>query len=126
MTHTIDLKRSQFKGLRQFQEFTFIGNSRNSSTESQKISIEQLNLSPDSKLLSTISEGNFILITKILTAKNITRQLRDLQFKPGQTVELISTTNNGSVVVSLGDKLIGIGAEIAQKIIVTVTSGARK
>ena len=119
MTHAIDLKQKQSKGIRRFQEFIFIGTS---SSKSSLDSVEQLHLPSNSKLLSQTPTGNFLMITQILTAKSITRQLQNLHLKPGRKVQLVSRTNNGSVVVRLEEKLIGMGAEIAQKIIVTLAS----
>ncbi|MDJ0568601.1 MAG: FeoA family protein [Pleurocapsa sp. MO_192.B19] len=122
MTHAIDIQLRQSLGLREFQEFVFIGNT---SGELPAVLAKQLHLPPDSNFLNAASTGNSLLITRMHTAKSITRQLGNLQFKPGKIVKLISRTNNGSVVVSLDNKLIGMGAEIAQKIIVTLASQTR-
>ncbi len=122
MTHAIDIQLRQSLGLREFQEFVFIGNT---SAELPAVLGKQLHLPPDSNFLNAASTGNSLLITRMHTAKSITRQLGNLQFKPGKIVKLISRTNNGSVVVSLDNKLIGMGAEIAQKIIVTLASQTR-
>lgn len=123
MTHAMNLKPIPSKGLRRFQKFIFIGNT---SIDSLELPAGQLHSNPDSEVLSTISPGSSVLINQINATNDITRQLRDLSIKPGQTVKLISRTKNGSVVVSLGNKLIGIGAEIAQKIIITGASHAKK
>lgn len=122
MTHAIDLKHKQSKGIRKFQEFIFIGTS---SSKSSADSVEQLHRITDSNLLSRTSPGNSLLITQIPTTKSVSRQLQNLQLKPGKKVQLVSRTNNGSVVVSLDGKLIGIGANIAQQIIVTLASQKR-
>ncbi len=116
MTQTINLKSSKLPRLREFQEFIFIGNS---SAQVQTDSLEQLHDAPNTQCLNTSGTGSFLLITQIHTLKQITRQLSRLKLKPGKIVQLISKTKNGSVVVSYNGKLIGIGATIAQKIIVT-------
>ena len=122
MTHAIDLKQKKSKGIRQFQEFIFIGTS---SSKSSLDLVKQLHLPTNSNLLSQIPQGNSLTITQLHTAKTISRQLENLQLKPGKKVQLVSRTDNGSVVVSLEGKLIGIGANIAQKIIVTLASQKR-
>ena len=119
MIDTIEPKLKQSRGLKQFEEFIFIGKT---STKLSEATAERVHLSPNSNFLSAASRGNSLLITQIHTAKNITRQLQNLQLKPGTIVKLISKTKSGSVVVSLDRKLIGIGAEIAPKIIVTLVS----
>ena len=122
MTHAIDLKHKQSNGIKQFQEFIFIGTS---SAKSSADPLEQLHRITNSNLLSRASTGNSLMITQIFTIKSVTRQLQNLQLKPGKKVQLVSRTSNGSVVVSLDGKLIGIGANIAQKIIVTLASQER-
>ena len=122
MTHAIDLKQKKSKGIKQFQEFIFIGTS---SSKSSLDSVEHLQLPPNSNLLSQTPKVNSLTIAQLHTAKTVTRQLENLQLKPGKEVQLVSRTNSGSVVVSLDEKLIGIGAKIAQKIIVTLASQKR-
>ena len=114
MTHFINLEHKQPKHKQKFEEFIFIGNLSNKSVAN---ATKQLNLSPNSELISQACVEDSLLITKVHTAKNICHQLKDLRIEPGVIVKLVSKTNNGSVVVSLGNKLIGIGAEIAGKIV---------
>ena len=113
MTHAIDIKNRQFNKLKQFHKFIFIGNS---STKSVASPNEQLHLLPNSILLSQAATKE-LSIARIHADKSVTRQLKSLQIKPGAIVNLISKTSNGSVIVSLDNKLIGIGAEIARKIV---------
>ena len=116
MTITPDLKPPHFKSKKQFQEFVFIGNISDKSVAS---TTEQLNLSPNSGFISQATVEDSLLITQIYTPKNINHQLKSLNVKPGAIVKLVSKTNNGSVIISLGNKLIGIGAEIARTIVAT-------
>lgn len=122
MTQTINLKSFKLPRLREFQEFIFIGNS---SAQPLVAHSEQLHDTPNNQCLNTSSTGSFLLIAQIHTPKQITRQLSRLKLKRGKTVQLISKTKNGSVVISYNDKLIGIGATIAQKIMVTSASQTR-
>lgn len=114
MTRAIDLEHKQPKQKQQFKEFIFIGNISNKSVSNIT---KQLNLSPDSEAISQATVEDSLLITQVHTTKNISHQLKDLNIKPGAIIKLVSKTNNGSVVISLGNKLIGIGAEIAQRIV---------
>lgn len=107
----------QSKGFKGFQEFVFISNG---ADEIAKGSKKQLRLTPDTSFLSSTNAGSSLLITKICAAKNVVCQLHNLHFKPGKRVQLVNKTENGSVVVSLDNKLIGMGSEIADKIIVTL------
>ncbi|NJL53065.1 MAG: ferrous iron transport protein A [Hydrococcus sp. SU_1_0] len=53
------------------------------------------------------------------------QQLRNLKFQPDQKVQLVSRTNTGSVVVNLNNNFIGIGKEIAQRVVVTLVGKAQ-
>ncbi len=119
MTHSVDIQSSNAKESKGFQEFTFIGDLSSKSTLE---SVKQLDPNSDCHFLHQIPTENSWLITKLYTSGKVTRQLRSLRLKPGKVVQLISKTNNGSVILSFDDKLIGIGSEIAQKIIVTFAS----
>ena len=116
MTQSIDLKNQKSSLNQQFQEFIFIGN-----TEDQSVSnlTEKLSLAPDRNLVSQANLEDSLTIVEVLTNKNLSHQLKNLNIKPGAIVKLISKTSNGSVVLSLGNKLIGVGAEIARQIVIT-------
>jgi hypothetical protein len=122
MAQTINFKSSKLPKLQEYQEFIFIGNS---SMLPGVDSLEELHHTPNTHGLHTSSTGSFLLITQIHTTRHITRQLSRLKLKRGKIVQLISKTNNGSVVISYNDKLIGIGATIASKISVTLANQAR-
>ena len=116
MTNFLNLKHRQINKKQQFQELIFIGNSSNNSVSNVT---KLLNLSADSQVINQATVEDFLLITEVHTAKDISHQLKNLKIKPGVTVKLVSKTNNGSVIISLGNKLIGVGAEIASKIVAT-------
>ena len=122
MTHATNSQGRLFKKVTKFQKFVFIGNT---SIESPSFSSEQLGLTPNSDFLNQVDVGSSLTITQLHTPGNITRQLRDLQFKPGETIQLVSRTANGSVVVSSDNRSIGMGAEIARRIIVTLAQRAK-
>ncbi|MCC0176475.1 ferrous iron transport protein A [Waterburya agarophytonicola K14] len=119
MTHSINLKNQKFRPNQQFQEFIFIGNTANKSVSDLT---EKADLCPDSNFVSQVNLEDYVAIAEIHTNKNISHQLKILNIKPGAIVKLISKTNNGSVVISLGNKLIGMGAEIARQIVTTPVS----
>lgn len=115
MIQDTDVKSPKSKRTKRFQEFTFIGDT---SAKLTKELVNQLYSNPNSDVLNNTDTSRSLLITQIHTQKNVTRQLKKLQLKPGKVVQLMSKTNNGSVIVGIDSKLVGIGSEIAQKIIV--------
>ncbi|HEY9767935.1 MAG TPA: ferrous iron transport protein A [Coleofasciculaceae cyanobacterium] len=121
MTHAIDLKYQPSSKLKQLPKFIFIGNASTTSVDLTK----ERHLPSNRNLLSQIDVGNFSLIDQIHVPRNLSRQLKNLRLKPGKIVQLVSKTSNGSVVISINNKLIGIGAEIAQKIIVTLVDDTK-
>ena len=116
MTLAINSQDEGFKGKKQFQEFIFIGNNLNKSLAQ---TTEQLNLAPNSELISNATVQDSLLITQVYTSKMMSHQLEKLNIRPGVIVKLISKTAQGSVIVSLGNKLIGMGADIAHQIVAT-------
>ncbi|MEM8829296.1 MAG: FeoA family protein [Cyanobacteria bacterium P01_G01_bin.19] len=116
MNYPISFSPPQIKAKRQFEEFVFIGDCTNESIADLT---KQLNLSPNNRLVSQAEVEDCLTIQQIQTNKNIAHQLEGLSIKPGTRVELGSKSRNGSVIVSLGNKLIGIGAEIASQIVAT-------
>lgn len=116
MTPALNSKNQQSPDLRHFREFIFIGNTSNQFIT--KVT-EQLHLASGSNLVSQGSVEDNLLIIQMHTAKEITRQLKKFNIKPGEVVKLVNKTQNGSVVISLDNKLIGMGAEIASRIVAT-------
>ena len=116
MSHAISLKYKQIERKQQFQEFIFIGDNSNTDVTGKT---KELNLNPDSKAVNQAFVEDSLLVTQIQAAENISCQLKKLKVKPGAMVKLISKTSKGSVIISLGNKLIGLSAEIASQIAVT-------
>lgn len=115
MTQAVDFKY-QLPKLKRFQEFVFIGDS------ALKLTPKLLNLqfTPESNFLDRAKIGDRLTIQQICAPQNIICQLQNLQFQPEQKVQLVSRTNNGSVVVKLNNTLVGMGKEIAQRVVVTL------
>ena len=116
MANFLNLKHRRINKKQQFQELIFIGNTSNNSVT---FDTKPLNLSPNSRTIDRATVEDSLLITEVYAAKDISHQLKNLKIKPGAKVKLVSKTSNGSVVISLGNKLIGVGAEIANKIVAT-------
>ena len=117
MTHAIETKSQQLSGIKHFQKFVFINDS---ALKQAPDSSKQLHLTPNSDFLSQTEVGSWLTINQIHLPQSIMRQLESLQFQPGEKIQLVSKTTKASVVVELKGKLIGIGSEIAQKIVVTL------
>ena len=117
MTHAIEPQPQQLSGIKHFQKFIFISDS---TLKSAPDSIKQLHLTPNSNFLSQTEVGSWSTINQIDVPQTIIRQLESLQFQPGERIHLVSKTTKASVMVELKGKLIGIGSEIAQKIVVTL------
>lgn len=117
MTHAIDVQQHFPQKLQQFQEFVFVSDL---SLKLVPKLTTQLQLDPDSGFLNKAKIGDFMTIKQIHVSRNARRQLRNLEFKPEQKVRLVSKTDNGSVIVNLNNTLLGIGKEIAQRIVVTL------
>ena len=116
MTHAINFKPQPVPKLKRFQEFIFVSDS---ALDRESESARQLHLTPNSSWLTEVKIGNSIEIEQIYAPQNIVRQLRNLQFQSGQKARLVSKSATGSIVVNLNDRAIGIGAEIARRIVVT-------
>ena len=101
-------------------QFTFCGGT--SETKEDKGNRTQLaaKLAQDELLLplSSTQVGARVIITQILSGKNMIRQLREQGLTLGSEVLVISKTTRGSIVVSLGDRQVGLGAGMANKVMV--------
>lgn len=113
MTYALKLKNSTLHKLKGFPEFVFVSDSALKSVSESAI---QLQLAPNSSFLCEAEIGEIITIRQIHVPQNTIRQLRNLKFEKGQTVQLVSKTETGSVIVALNNTLVGIGQEIAQRI----------
>ncbi len=117
MTHAIETKQRQLSGIKHFQQFIFINDS---AVKYAPNSIKQLHLTPNSNFLSQTDVGSWLTINQLHLPQSIIRQLESLHFQPGERIHLVSKTIKASVMVELKGKLIGIGSEIAHKIVVTL------
>jgi Fe2+ transport system protein FeoA len=122
MTQTVSFKNQISHKFKRFQEFVFVSDS------AIKLAPEldhQLQLTPNSSFLDRASIGDIITIQQIHAPREIIRQLGNLKFQPDQRVQLVSRTNTGSVIVNLNNTFIGIGKEIAQRVVVTLVGEAQ-
>jgi Fe2+ transport system protein FeoA len=117
MTKVADFKPQPLQKLKKFQEFIFVSDSGMNLTPELS---SELQLAPNNSFLDRATIGDIITIQQIYAPRNITRQLRNLKFQPDQSAQLVSRTNNGSVVVNLNNTFIGIGKAIAQRVVVTL------
>ena len=115
MTQSFDFKQQLTQKLKRFQEFVFVSDS---ALKHSRESLE-LHLSPDNTCLDRATVGNYITVKQIYAPRNVTRQLQYYSFEPERQVQLLSKTNTGSVIVNLNNTLVGIGAEIARRIVVS-------
>jgi Fe2+ transport system protein FeoA len=122
MTQTVSFKHQISHKLKRFQEFVFVSDSAIKLAPEPE---HQLQLTPNSSFLDRARIGDIITIQQIHAPREIIRQLRNLKFQPDQTVQLVSRTNTGSVIVNLNNTLIGIGKEIAQRVVVTLVGEAQ-
>jgi Fe2+ transport system protein FeoA len=122
MTQTVSFKTQISQKLKRFQEFVFVSDS---AIELAPKLDHQLQLTPNSSFLDRASIGDIITIQQIHAPRDIIRQLRNLKFQPDQRVQLVSRTNTGSVIVNLNNTFIGIGKEIAQRVVVTLVGEAQ-
>lgn len=117
MTQATNFKPQPLPKVKQFRKFDFVGNS---SVKDSLDLIDQLPSNFPNKLLSQMNIGDFLKIDRICTEQKIARQLARLQFKSGKTVRLVSKTDHESVLVELGNRLVGISSNIARQIVVTL------
>lgn len=68
--------------------------------------------------LSSTQVGDRLVITQILRGRNMVCQLRKQGLTLGSEVLVISKTTTGSIIVSIGDRQVGLGAGMANKVMV--------
>jgi Fe2+ transport system protein FeoA len=123
MTKVADFKPQPLRKFNRFREFIFVSDSAMNQTPELS---SQLQLASSNSFLDRATIGDIITIQQIHAPRNVTRQLRHLKFQPEQKVQLVSRTNNGSVVVNLNNTLIGIGKAIAQRVVVSVVGKVKQ
>lgn len=101
-------------------QFTFCGGT--SETQEDKGEQTQLaaKLTQDELLfpLSSTQVGDRLVIDQILSGKGMMRQLSKHGLTLGVEVRVISKTASGSIIVSIGDRQVGLGAGMANKVMV--------
>ena len=69
--------------------------------------------------LSTTQVGDRVVIQDIQSENDMLHYLSKMSFIVGSEVQVTSKTTSGSIVVSIQDKQIGLGAGMAEHVMVT-------
>ena len=72
--------------------------------------------------LSTTQIGDRNAIAQILSGKNMERRLSQMGLTLGSEVQVISKTTSGSVIICIQDEQIGLGAGMANRVMVTLVA----
>jgi len=115
MIQSIGSKQPVTPKPKRYKEFVFISDSTLKFPAGDN---RQLQINLNNYFLDRAEIGDIFTIEDIYAPRNIINQLRDLRFKTNSIAELVSRTDNGSVIVKLNQTLIGLGQEIAQRIVV--------
>jgi ferrous iron transport protein A len=73
--------------------------------------------------LSNTQVGDRVVIAQILSGKGMIYRLSQMGLTLGSEVRVISKTMSGSVIVCIQDEQIGLGAGMANKVMVTLAAG---
>ncbi|MGF1541706.1 MAG: ferrous iron transport protein A [Pleurocapsa sp.] len=68
--------------------------------------------------LSSTQVGDCVVVSQILSGKSMVRQLSKQGLTLGAEVQVISKIASGSIIVSIRDRQIGLGAGMANKVMV--------
>ncbi len=96
-------------------KFTFVGGSGTQELRTREKTVQCFPLNQ-----SEVGERSIVTQIQLLSDCQFLRQNPIL--KPGTSVEIISKTANGSVIVRVRDRYLGLGAAIASKVIVLLTN----
>ena len=69
--------------------------------------------------LSNTQIGDRVVIQQIQSGRGMAHRLSKMGFTKGSEARVISKTNSGSVIVCIQDEQIGLGAGMANKVMVT-------
>ncbi len=69
--------------------------------------------------LSTTQIGDRVVIAQILSGRNMKHQLKQMGLTLGSEVQVISKTTSGSVIICIQDEQVGLGAGMADRVMVT-------
>ena len=118
MTQSIGLKHHSGKPVK-FPEFVFISDSAIKANLDSNNPNGQLQ-NPGSMALEDVAVGERVKIEQVCLPSHLIRQLR-LKFLLNKQIQLVSKTDSGSVIINIDRTLIGMGREIARRIMVTFT-----
>ncbi len=125
-----DEPNNRKKRLRRHQgwEFTFFGGT--SAKQDERVNqvkfapelVDDLSSMKKVFLLSNAQIGNRVVIRQILSGKSMKHNLSQMGLDLGLEVRVISKIESGSVIVSIQDKQIGLGAAMANRVIVALAA----
>ena len=72
--------------------------------------------------LSTTEIGDRVVLAQILSGQNLEHRLSQMGLTLGSEVQIIIKTHSGSVVICIQDKQIGLGAGMANQVMVTLVA----
>ena len=72
--------------------------------------------------LSTTQIGDRVVINQILSGQNMELRLSQMGLTLGSEVQIISKTKSGSVIICIQDEQIGLGAGMAERVMVTLVA----
>ncbi|MGK7895589.1 MAG: ferrous iron transport protein A, partial [Xenococcus sp. (in: cyanobacteria)] len=72
--------------------------------------------------LSTTQIGDRVVIAQILSGQNMEHHLSQMGLTRGSEVQVISKTRSGSVILCIQDEQIGLGAGMAERVMVTLVA----
>jgi ferrous iron transport protein A len=80
---------------------------------------ETVNLEPSVMPLAKAQVGDRRSIVRLRGNHHTIQHLHHMGFCPGAEVQVISRSFNGSVIVTIGDTRLGLGARMAQQVMVS-------
>ena len=72
--------------------------------------------------LSTTQIGDRVVLAQILSGQNMAHRLSQMGLTLGSEVQVISKTTSGSVIICIQDEQIGLGAGMANQVMVTMAA----
>ncbi len=100
-------------------EFTFLGETGNRAKLVPELVQNQLRIDQLFPLSNT-EVGDRVVITQILSGKSMIHRLNKMGLDLGSEIRVISKTKSGSVIVCIQDEQIGLGAGMADRVMVTL------
>ncbi|MDJ0681155.1 MAG: FeoA family protein [Xenococcaceae cyanobacterium MO_167.B52] len=110
-------------------QFTFVGGTPERLSKEQNqpkfvpdLTQHQLKEEPVFPLSHT-QIGDLVVITQILSGKSLIYRLSQMGLIIGSEIQVISKTKSGSVIVGIQDQQVGLGAGMANQVMVTLATG---